>query len=84
MQVTCHRVPRPELQGQQFTPPALGPHHGKAIFFPIDVVELKAPNLARAQPVNSEQKKDGAVTELIWLVSSRIRNDGFNLFPGRS
>jgi hypothetical protein len=40
----------------------------EAISFPIDVVEPKAPNLARAQPVDSEQKQNGAVTWLKWLV----------------
>ena len=29
---------------------------------PIDVVELEASNLARAQPVDNEQKQNGAVT----------------------
>jgi hypothetical protein len=50
------------LQGQQLSSPTLGSHHAEAIFFPIDVVELKAPNLARSQAVNGKQKKDGAVT----------------------
>ena len=56
------------LQGQQLLPPAFGSHHVDTFFLPIDVVELKAPHLARAQPVNGEQKKDGAIAELKWLI----------------
>ena len=80
-QVTSNRVPCVWLQGQQFSLPALGSQHTEPILVPIDVVELKAPNLARAQSVNGEQKKDGAVTELKWLVSTWVRNDAFDLVP---
>ena len=60
-EVTSHSVPRVELQAQRFSSRTLGSHHAEAILFPIDVVESEAPNLARAQPVNGKQKKDGAV-----------------------
>src|SRR5690348_15035224 len=67
-QIKSNRVPCLWLQGQQLLSPALGAHYVEAISFPIDVVEPKAPNLARAQPVDSEQKQNGAVTWLKWLV----------------
>jgi hypothetical protein len=60
-QVTSQGIPHVSLQRQRLSSPTLGSHHTEAIFFPIDVVEPKTPNLARAQAVNGEQKKDGPI-----------------------
>jgi hypothetical protein len=40
------------------------PEYGKPMTVPVDILELKVPDLSRTKAVNCQEKHDGTVTEI--------------------
>src|SRR5215813_1695408 len=58
LQVACERIANTWLEGKELKAPALGASYVERVMVPVDIVELQAPDLARAQAIGSEQQQD--------------------------
>jgi hypothetical protein len=62
---------------------ALGALDPQTIVLPVDIVELPAPDLARAQPIDREQQQNGAIAETGGSIPRGRVNHPVDLVPGR-
>src|SRR5712691_332171 len=62
---------------------ALGALDPQTIVLPVDIVELQAPDLSRAQPIDREQQQHGAIAETGGILPRGRVNHTADLVPGR-
>ena len=54
--IACNRIADAWLKREELNTPALRALDAKTIVLPVDIVELQAPDLSRAQPIDREQQ----------------------------
>jgi hypothetical protein len=64
LQVACERIADTRLEGKELKAPAFGASYVERVLMPVDIVELQAPDFARAEAIDSEQQQDRPVAEM--------------------
>jgi hypothetical protein len=68
LQVACERIADTRLEGKELKAPALGSSYVERVLVPVDIVELQAPDFARAEAIDREQQQDSPVAEVDRLI----------------
>jgi hypothetical protein len=84
LQVACERIADTRLEGKELKVPALGASDVERVLVPVDIVELQAPDFARAEAIDSEQQQDRPVAEVDWLRPCRRLKHTADVIPRRS
>src|SRR5215510_6561415 len=64
LQVAGERIADTRLEGKELKASALGASYVERVLVPVDIVELQAPDFARAEAIDSEQQLDRPVAEV--------------------
>src|SRR5260370_15065118 len=83
LQIACERIADTRLEGKELKAPALGASYMERVLVPVDIVELQAPDFARAEAVDSEQQHDRPVAEVDRLRPCRRLKHMADLLPPR-
>src|SRR6266487_159738 len=82
-QVACKSIADARLERAHLKTHALGALDPQTIVLPVDIVELQAPDLSRAQPIDREQQQNGAIAETGGIIPQGRVNHTADLVPGR-
>src|SRR3989449_3899406 len=81
--VAGNRIADARLERAHLQTHALGALDPQTIVLPVDIVELQAPDLSRAQPIDREQQQHGAIAETGGILPRGRVNHTADLVPGR-
>ena len=81
--IAGNRIADAWLKREDLNTPALRALDAKTIVLPVDIVELQAPDLSRAQPIDREQQENGPVAATGRIIPCGLINHPADLVPGR-
>lgn len=64
LEVACKRIADTRLEGKELKAATLGASYVESVVVPVEIVELQAPDFARAEAIDREQQEDSPVAEV--------------------